>query len=102
MQNSTPQERIKATLAKSGIAYKHIDCYGSQIVITSWSKDAAQKWTSLLSKFAIVRGNTESLDEAVENKGTSLRPTMIPVFRTFARIASNDEGPTAPAAQVAA
>ena len=88
---STTQDKMKATLALAGIPHKRIDCYGSQIVIASWSRDAAERWASLLSKFAIVRGITEGSEEAVENKGTSLRPTMIPVFHTFARIPAVDE-----------
>lgn len=82
----TPQQKIKATLEKSGIPYKNIDCYGSQIVVTSYSVEAAKKWASLLGTFAKVRGITKSKDEAVENKGTCLLPTMIDVHRTFAVI----------------
>lgn len=82
----TTQDKMKAVLAKAGIPAKKIDCYGNQIVITSFSRDAAERWASLLGHFAKVRGITESADEAVENKGTSLRPTMIPVFHTFACI----------------
>lgn len=87
----TTQDKLKATLALADIPSKRIDCYGSQIIITSWSRDAAERWANLLAKFAIVRGITESSDEAAKNKGTSLRPTMIPVFRTFARIAAVGE-----------
>ena len=82
----TTQQKMKATLEKAGIPFKSIDCYGNQIVITSYSVEAANKWASLLGTFAKVRGITKSYDEAVENKGTSLCPTMIEVHRTFARV----------------
>lgn len=82
----TTQQKIKATLEKAGIPFKSIDCYGNQIVVTSYSAEAANKWASLLGTFAKVRGITKSYDEAVENKGTCLCPTMIEVHRTFARV----------------
>lgn len=80
----TTQDKMKTVLAKAGIPSKKIDCYGNQIVITSFSRDAAERWANLLGHFAKVRGIVESADEAVENKGTSLRPTMVRVFHTFA------------------
>lgn len=84
--NTTLQARIKATLGKLGIPAKQVDCYGSQIVVTSQSRDTADRWALALGKFATVRGTLESFDEAVENKNTVLRPTMIKVWRTYATI----------------
>lgn len=43
--------QMAETLAKSGLPSKEIRCYGRQIVITSWSRDAAEKWAALLSTF---------------------------------------------------
>lgn len=80
------QQKMKATLEKAGIPFKAVACYGNQIVITSYSLDAANKWAALLGSFAKVRGITESYDEAVKNNGTCLKPTMVHVYRTFARI----------------
>jgi len=82
----TAQQKMKTALEKAGIPFKAIECYGSQIVVTSFSADAANKWAALLGKFATVRGITHSYDDAVENKGTCLKPTMVEVYRTFARI----------------
>lgn len=81
-----PQEKIKALLQKSGIPYKEIECYGSQIVVTSWCRDSADKWARLLAKFSTVRGVVETCDYAKENKGTCLKPTRIKVYRTFSMI----------------
>lgn len=83
------QDRIRDTLAKSGIAHKTIECYGSQIVVTSWSRKAADDWASLISSFAVVRGVTESVDEKHDAKpGTPVSKKYVRVFRTFARIAA--------------
>lgn len=82
----TPQQQIKATLEKSGIPFKEVEVYGSQIVITAWSVDAANKWAGLVSKFATMRGITESLDYNQENKNTCLLPSAHKVWRVFGRI----------------
>lgn len=86
-QNSaTPQQRIKALLVKSGIPYKEINCYGSQIMVTAWSESAARKWASLLAKFAKVNNVGQGIDEAKVNKNTVLLPTVIHVWRVWATI----------------
>lgn len=83
----TPQAKMKATLERSGIPHKEIRCYGSQIVVTSWSDDAARQWASLLAPFAKVSAAAfPSYDEAKENKGTCLKPSMVKVWRTFATV----------------
>lgn len=77
---------MKAKLETVGIPFKQIDCYGSQLVITAWSLDAAEKWAILLGNFCKVRGIVHAYDEAKENKGTCLRHSVIKVVRVFARI----------------
>lgn len=57
------QQQMKATLERAGLPYRDIQCYGSQIVVTSTSEAAARKWALLLGKFAKVRGIVSSLDE---------------------------------------
>jgi hypothetical protein len=59
----TKQEQIRSLLLKSGIAAKEVKVFGSQILVTCWSKDAAGKWATLLGKFARVRGVVASSDE---------------------------------------
>ena len=80
------QERMRATLVRAGIPHKEIQCYGEQIVITAWSRDAAEKWAALLATFAKVRGLIKSIDYAKENKNTMLKPSTVEVWRVFARI----------------
>ena len=83
----TPQQHMKATLTQANIPYKAIEVYGSQIVVTTWSYDAAVKWGVLLATFATIRKVAlKSIDYAKENKGTCLRPTTLEVYRTYARI----------------
>jgi hypothetical protein len=83
----TPQAQMKAKLAQAGIAYKEISCYGRQIVVTSWSRDAADSWAQLLGQFAKVRAVIEALDERHDAKPGALGGRKyVPVFRTFAAL----------------
>jgi hypothetical protein len=82
----TIQQQLKATLEKSGISYREIEVYGSQIVITSACRDTADMWAILVANFAKVRGVLQSWDEAAVNKGSSMNPTQIKVWRTYAVI----------------
>jgi hypothetical protein len=79
----TPQQRIQQLLAKSGIAYKEIKVYGSQIVITAWSLEAANKWAMLITRFAKVRGVIESRDDNKVNTNTVMLPDFHRVWRVF-------------------
>ena len=80
------QDAMKKKLEALGVPFKAIDVYGNQIVVTTVSRDSADKWAMLLQKFATLRGVIASVDEAQDNKGTCLCPTVTPVFRTFAAI----------------
>lgn len=82
----TIQGKMKALLEKLPIPSKEISVYGSQIVITSFSRDAAEKWAITLSEFSMVRAVVESRDDAKENKNTTLLPSTVKVWRTFATI----------------
>ncbi len=82
----TPQQKIKSRLEASGIPFKQVECYGSQIVVTAHCRNAAERWAALLGQFAKVRGVIESVDEAVEQKGTCLARTYVSVWRTYAAI----------------
>lgn len=81
------QQQMKATLEKAGLPFKSIECYGSQIVITSHCADTANRWAQLLGRFARVRGVIKSLDEASVQRGTCLNRTYVQVYRTFAAVA---------------
>lgn len=83
----TPQQAMKARLEELKIPYKSLDVYGSQIMVTCWSENAAKRWHSVLHKLS-----PESLrmgpgtDYAKENKGTNLNPTTIKVYRVWASL----------------
>lgn len=62
----TFQAQMKATLEKTNIAHKEIKVFGSQIIITCWSRSAAEKWVGVLAKFSTVRGIVESRDETID------------------------------------
>jgi hypothetical protein len=83
---TSPQERMTTTLAKAGIPYRGINCYGQQIVVTTKGEATARKWAELLARVATVRGVLKSVDYAKENRNTVLKPTTIEVWRVFARI----------------
>lgn len=82
----TIQKQMKAQLENAGLPFREVKCYGSQIVVTSLSRDAANKWALLLAKLATVRGITESVDYAQRNTNTVLHPSTVRVWRTFARV----------------
>jgi hypothetical protein len=77
---------MKAKLQASGLPYKEVECYGAQIVVTCWSRGAADRWTLLLDRFARVTSVVQSVDYAKKNRGTCLLPTTVDVWRVFARV----------------
>ena len=78
----TPQERTKALLEQLDIPSKEIKVYGSQIVITTRSQEAALKWRRALSpKVAKFKNMVQSTDIAKKQKGTVLKPTRVKVWR---------------------
>jgi hypothetical protein len=56
MSDKTPQQKMQEKLARVGIPALSIEVYGSQIVVKAPSWSSAERWSSLLSKFATVRG----------------------------------------------
>lgn len=80
------QAQMKALLERTGIAHKEIQCYGSQIVVTSHCADTANKWAQLLGKFAKVRGVIKSIDEAKIQNDPRVNTKYVDVWRTFAVI----------------
>lgn len=81
---ATIQKRMETKLKQLGIPYKDISVYGSQIVITTSSRSAADRWAKAISpRVARLRGLLESTDIAKVNKGTVLKPTRIKVWRIY-------------------
>lgn len=80
----TVQDTMTAKLRRIGIPYRNISVYGRQIVITTSSRNTADKWAKTLSpKIAKLKGLIESSDLAKVNRGTVLKPTRIKVWRTY-------------------
>ena len=82
----TTQHKIKAALLKTGLPVKEIEVYGSQIVITAWSVDAANNWASVVARFATLRGVIASMDYDEKNTNTVMLPSCHKVWRVFGRI----------------
>jgi len=56
------QAQIKDKLSGLGIAHKEIQVYGSQIVVTCWGREAADKFAGVISSFAKIRAVVDALD----------------------------------------
>lgn len=82
-----PADVLRTKLEQVGLPYRSIQCYGSQIVITSKGENTVRKWASLLAKFSTVRGLVQSYDEhSNPTTGTCLKPQRVKVWRVFATI----------------
>jgi hypothetical protein len=80
----TLQETLKAKLEMLDIPYKDINVYGKRIVITTFGREAADKWIATISpQIAQFKDIIESVDYAKENKQTSLNPSAIKVWRVY-------------------
>lgn len=72
----SPQARIIALLQSVGIPAAEVKCYGSQVVVTCLSRDAAERFYTLLGRFcSTVRQPVESIAYIHVNKGTALQPS---------------------------
>jgi hypothetical protein len=77
-------QRTESMVASLPIPSRSIKVFGSincNIHITCESRKTAEKWVLTLGKFCRTVNCVESIDQAVENKNTMLRPTSIKVFR---------------------
>jgi hypothetical protein len=76
---------MRAKLAEAGIPYREIKVYGSQIMVTTTSAASAERWGTLLGKFATVRAVArEDLDETKESRPGKKK--YIKVWRTWATV----------------
>jgi hypothetical protein len=91
----TPQEKMKAKLESLPIPAKEVRVYGSQIVVTTYTRDAAEKFAAVIAKFATVRSIIDSVDDLKDQKAAYTRrndPGLVKeyfrqnVCRVFARI----------------
>lgn len=84
---ATPQTRMRSTLLQAGIPSKEVKVYGSQVMVTAWSEDAAERWAELLRAFcAKVRRPHATVDYNKENRNTVLRPTTHRVWRVWGTV----------------
>lgn len=86
-ENRHREQRLEGLLNELGIKTKEINCYGSQVVITCWSQDNAERAATTLKKASFtIRGIIKSFDY---NKDQSKRKTISPavhtVYKVFAR-----------------
>jgi hypothetical protein len=72
-------------LTRAGAAVKHADVYGSQVVITTRSREAADKVQNILTSGGFkIRGLVATSEDATVNQGTNLLPTQVKVWRVHA------------------
>ena len=76
----TPQQRMQAKLESLGLPYKEIKVYGSQVMVTAWSEDAANRWHAILCKFTTSRRPVKSIERNQVNRNTVLSPTSHEVW----------------------
>ncbi len=75
-------------LQSAGVHVRDADVYGSQAVITTASREHADKAAMLLNKTGVykVRGIVETTEDAKVNQGTNLLPTQVKIWRVHAHI----------------
>ena len=97
---SEAQKKMEMLLSKAGIPHKEIRVFGSQILVTCYSPDAAEKFALLVGCFATVRGVVRSFDYLKDQKGAYERqknPGLVknvftePVWRMSAYIPAGAE-----------
>lgn len=85
--NDTATSRLESILRAGGLAPKSVDVFGGHCIVTMHSQDAARKVFRLFQAAGFSRLKVgESIDEAKQNKGTCLNPTVHRVWRVWARI----------------
>ena len=82
----TPQEKMKGLLEKLGLPFIKVETYGNQITVDCKGKTTAEKWASVLAKFATIRGLIETDKKNKVNRGTCLLPTRHRIYRVYAKM----------------
>jgi hypothetical protein len=85
MNQQTPQQKMQALLEQSGLPYKEVRCYGSQIMVTCWSYAAVPKWVTLLGQFATVKSTAQGVDYRKADAHLN-RPKQLKVWRVWATL----------------
>lgn len=84
------QARMAELIGKLGIPSKRIHVYGGEIVITTFSHGAAQRFAIAISDFAKVWRVMQSWDESREHPNA--KPKYSRVWRVFARVKTKGRG----------
>lgn len=77
-------QRTETLINSLPIPSRSIKVFGSincNIHVTCESRKTAEKWVLTLGKFCRTVNCVESIEDAVCNKNTTLRPTAIKVFK---------------------
>lgn len=85
MTNTEKRERLEKIFRTGGVAFKEVNAFGSQVIVTCWSETMARKAARLLQRGSFtLRGVVKSADYNQKNEGTCLRPTTHVVWRVGA------------------
>lgn len=85
MADSIKSARFEKLFRAGGVKFKQVEAFGSQVIVTCWSREAAEKVARLLQLGSFtVRGVVESVDYNAKNEGTCLTPTTHHVWRVGA------------------
>lgn len=82
----TPHQKFEAKLAETGIPHKEINCYGSQVMITTGGEDSARQWASVLANFAKVNNVWESIDQTKATAKEIADRKYVKVWRVWATL----------------
>ena len=79
--SNNAQHKMTALLNAAGIPNKRVKVFGCQVMVTCWSRDAADRYAALLYEFCSrVRGPVESVEYNQVNYNTVLRPSKHSVW----------------------
>jgi hypothetical protein len=83
---SDKSARFEQVFKTAGVPFKEINAYGSQVVVTCRSRDAAAKAASVLQRATFnVLKVAKAIDYNAVNVNTNLCPTTHEVWRVWAR-----------------
>lgn len=78
-------KELQTKLEAIDLPYREIHCFGSQINIECISREACEKWASVVSEFAKVRTIIETITETKQTKDKSEKK-YIKIHRLYANI----------------
>lgn len=86
MTSDERREKINNLFVMAELPFKRLDCYGSQVVVVCWSRDAAEKIADILRRGTFtIRGIVKSIDHNKVNKKLLAVPSSHEVWKVFAR-----------------